>query len=307
MRISSSYMSQQALDVMLNQQSELGKTQLKITTGKNIMSPSDDPVGAIKILDLQRQLNLTGQYLDNSNTADNKLSVSEQLLTSSTDILQKIRELAVQGLNSALEPGGQKAIAEEIDQLNQSLLGIANTKDSNEEYIFSGYETDVEPFSSVTSGYVPASPGAGDGQRQIRVSEGYSVKINEPGNQVFEASHDTVAAGQSVFQTINDFVADLNANTVGTASANGDVLNNIDSSLDTILSARTRIGSRMNAVDQQRDINDGIKYSSEKMLSQVEDLDYASAISELNLQMTGLSAAQQAFVKVQGLSLFNYL
>ena len=307
MRVSSSYMSQQALNAMLEQQSELGKTQLKITTGKNILSPSEDPVGAIKMLDLERQLNLTGQYLDNSDTADNKLSVTESLVESSTQILQRIRELAVQGLNNTNDPGAQKATAEEINQLNQSLLGIANTKDSNGEYIFSGYETDVKPFSSVTSGYIPTSPGAGDGQRHIRVSEGYSVKVNEPGNQVFEASHDTVVGGQSIFQTINDFVADLNANTVGAASANGDVLNNIDSSLDKILSARTRVGSRMNAVEQQRDINESIKFSSEKMLSQVQDLDYASAISQLNLQMTGLSAAQQAFVKVQGLSLFNYL
>ena len=102
-------------------------------------------------------------------------------------------------------------------------------------------------------------------------------------------------------------MTDLNANTVGTASANGDILSNLDNGLDTLLSARTRVGTRMNAVDQQREVNDGIKFSMEKMLSQVEDLDYAEAISRLNLQMTGLQAAQQSFVKVQGLSLFNFL
>ena len=78
---------------MLEQQSELGKTQLQITSGKRLLSPSDDPVAAIKTLDLERQLNLVGQYLDNSDTADNKLTVTEGLLASSTDIVQRIREL----------------------------------------------------------------------------------------------------------------------------------------------------------------------------------------------------------------------
>ncbi|MDH5358759.1 MAG: flagellin, partial [Gammaproteobacteria bacterium] len=107
--------------------------------------------------------------------------------------------------------------------------------------------------------------------------------------------------------TINDFVTDLKANTVGPASANGAFLSNIDNSLNTLLDTRTRVGARMNAVDQQRAVNENIKASMETMLSQVEDLDYAEAISRLNLQMTGLQAAQQSFVKVQGLSLFNYL
>ncbi len=306
MRISSNYISQQALNAMLEQQSSLGRTQLQISTGKKLLSPSDDPVAAVKTLDLERQINLTRQYNDNADTADNKLSVTEGLISSSTNILQRIRELAVQGLSDSNNVDSRKAIAEEIDQLNQSLLGIANTRDSNGEYLFSGYETDTKPFNSVTSAYAPTSPGAGDGQRSIRVGEGYSVKINEPGNAVFVASHDTVGS-QSIFKTIDDFVNDLKANTVGSASSNGQALTNLDSGLDKLLAARTRIGTRLNAIEQQREINNSVKFSMEKMLSQVQDLDYAEAISRLSLQQTGLKAAQQTYVKVQGLSLFNFL
>lgn len=307
MRISTNYSSQQSLNVMLQQQSELGKTQLQITTGKRIQSPSDDPVSAVKVLDLQRQINLSQQYLDNADKAENKLSVSEGLMTSSSDLIQRIRELAVQGLSDTNSAENRKAIASEINQLNQALLGIANSTDVNGEYVFSGYETDSAAFGTTTPfSYLPTSPGAGDGQRSIRVGEGYSVEINEPGNKVFVASHD-VNGSQTIFETIDDFVNDLNANTVGTASANGDILANLDNGLDAVLAARTRVGTRINAVDQQRDVNEGIKFSMDKMLSQVEDLDYAEAISRLSLQKTGLEAAQQTFIKVQGLSLFNYL
>lgn len=311
MRISTSYSSEQSLNVMLQQQSELGKTQLQITTGKRIQSPSDDPVAAVKVLDLQRQINLSQQYLDNADKAENKLSVSEGLMTSSGDLVQRIRELAVQGLSDTNSADSRKAIAAEINQLNQALLGIANSTDVNGEYVFSGYETDSAAFGSTSPfSYLPTSPGAGDGQRNIRVGEGYSVEINEPGNDVFVANSTNtlgVTSSQSIFKTIDDFVNDLNANTVGAASANGDILANIDNGLDAILAARTRVGTRMNAVEQQRDVNDGIKFSMETTLSQVEDLDYAEAISRLSLQKTGLEAAQQTFIKVQGLSLFNYL
>ena len=77
--------------------------------------------------------------------------------------------------------------------------------------------------------------------------------------------------------------------------------------MDASLDARTRIGTRQNAVEQQREINDSSQFSMTTTLSQIEDLDYAEAITQLNLQSAGLQAAQQVYVKVQGLSLFNFL
>ena len=75
--------------------------------------------------------------------------------------------------------------------------------------------------------------------------------------------------------------------------------------MDAVASARTRVGSRLNAVDQQRGINESTKFNMEVTLSSIQDLDYSEAISRLNLQLTGLEAAQQAFVRVQGLSIFK--
>ena len=306
MRISTSYISQQNIDSMMKQQVNMAATQSQLSTGRKTSSPSDDPVSAIKVLDIQRQLSLSSQYKDNAATAESKLSSSEGIITSAVNIIQRIRELGVQGLSDTNSAQARKGIAEEINQLNESLLGLANSTDANGEYLFSGYQTNQKPFTSFVSGYVPASPGAGDGQRSVRIGDGYTVEINEPGNKVFVAAHD-INGTQSVFETINDFVNDLNANTVGAASTNGAFLNNIDNALNATLDARTRIGARMNAVDQQRAVNDSVEASMQTMLSEVRDLDYAEAITRFNLQMTGLQASQQSFVKVQGLSLFNYI
>jgi len=301
MRISTSYIREQNVTAMLKQQAELSETQLQITTGKNSLRPSDDPIAAIKVLGLERQINLSEQYLANADTVENKLSASEDVMDSSLDIMQRVRELAVQGLSDTNDAAARQAIAEEMYQLNETLVGLANTRDSNGESLFSGYQTDLDAFNTTTYAYNGDS-----GQRSVRVGDGYLVEVNEPGDDVFVAT--TVAGpSQAVFQTIEDFADALAANTVGTTPNDGDFLTNMDSAIDAVSSAQTRIGARMNAVDQQREINEGVKFNMETTLSQVQDLDYTEAISRLNLQSIGLQAAQQSYVQVQGLSLFNYL
>jgi flagellar hook-associated protein 3 FlgL len=81
----------------------------------------------------------------------------------------------------------------------------------------------------------------------------------------------------------------------------------MDTALDQVYNARTRLGTRMNAIDQQRAVNEASISSLQNNLSQLKDLDYAEAITRLNQQSVGLQAAQQAYVKVQGLSLFNFI
>lgn len=301
MRISTSYISQQSIDAMLKQQAELSKTQLQITEGKRSLSPSDDPITAVQALDLQRQVNLTDQYLSNADIAENKLSTTDSVLDNATNIMQRIRELAVQGLSDTNSAEARQGIAAEITELNETLVGLANTRDSNGESIFAGYQTDVQAFNPTTFAYNGDS-----GQRSVRVGDSYLVEINEPGDQVFNSV--TVAGPtQAIFQTIQSFATALNTNTVGTAPNDGDFLTNMDTAMDSVALARTRVGASMNAIDLQRGINDDTKFNMTNTLSLIQDLDYSEAISRLNLQLTGLEAAQQAYVRVQGLSLFNFL
>ena len=141
MRISTSYLFDQNLSAMLNQQAALSKTQLQISTGKRILTPSDDPAGSVQALKLQREVSVTEQYLVNLDKAENKLSIEEGVLQTATDMLQRIRELAVQGLNGSNTQSDRQAIAAEINQLNEQLMAIANTRDSDGNYMFSGFQS----------------------------------------------------------------------------------------------------------------------------------------------------------------------
>jgi flagellar hook-associated protein 3 FlgL len=77
--------------------------------------------------------------------------------------------------------------------------------------------------------------------------------------------------------------------------------------MDNVLTVRAKVGARLNALDTQKEISEELILQSEKTLSGIQDLDYAEAISSLNLQLVGLQASQQAFTRIQNLSLFNYL
>jgi flagellar hook-associated protein 3 FlgL len=301
MRISTTYIQQQSIDAMLRQQTELAKTQEQVSTGQRILSPSDDPIAAVRVLGIERDLNLIEQYQSNAEMAEDKLRVTDGVLGSAIDIMQRIRELAVQGLNDTNDASARTAIADEMTQLKNSLLNIANTTDANGEYLFAGYQSNTQAFDSTTYAYNGDS-----GQRNIRVGSGFLVEITQPGDEIF-VSTNLNGTTQAIFQTIDDFTTALNNNDVSTAPNNGDFLTNMDTALEQVLGARTNIGTRLNAIDQQRAVNEASIASLETTRSQLKDLDYAEAITQLNQQAVGLQAAQQAYVKVQGLSLFNFI
>jgi len=81
----------------------------------------------------------------------------------------------------------------------------------------------------------------------------------------------------------------------------------VDTGLGKILEVRSNVGARLNALDSQGNINESVKIQVRSILSDVEDLDYGQAVSDLNLKLTGLQASQKAFTRVQDISLFDFI
>jgi flagellar hook-associated protein 3 FlgL len=118
---------------------------------------------------------------------------------------------------------------------------------------------------------------------------------------------------QDVFATVQNIVTGLETyspNAAGVAqlhNAMNQGMVNLDQAMGNLFDFRARAGARLNAIDSQKNSNDSLVLDAQQALSQVQDLDYAGAISRLNQQMLALQAAQQTFTKVQGLNLFNFL
>ena len=300
MRLSTSQIFQQAVTVMQSKQAELSKTQLQLSTGERILTPSDDPVAATRILDLNHIIDTTTQFQRNADFADTRLSLEEAALTSVGDILQSMRELSVRANNATLSASDRQSIAAEVRVNIEGLVQLGNSRDANGEYLFAGFKTDTEPFSHNGSG---AFSYAGDqGQRNLQIGPKRQVAVGDSGEAVFMRVDDGAGGVSSMFDTLYEFVTDLEANTPSATT-----LTRLDSALDTVLDTRASIGARMNMIDDQRNSNDSFNLVLKENLSSLQDLDYAEAVSRFEQQILALQASQQSFVKIQGLSLFNYL
>src|SRR6185312_2299518 len=181
MRVSTVWMQQQSLNTMLDRQSNIATLNQQLSTGKRITQPSDDPVGAARALDLGHQIADTAQYQRNITAANARLSLEDQSLGSVTNVLQRVRTLALQAVNGSQSDGTRGDIAAELVQLRQQLLGQANSQDSQGEYIYAGNRTGTAPFA--TQGNTTYF--GDDGQRMVAAGAGLQIATGDPGSAVF--------------------------------------------------------------------------------------------------------------------------
>lgn len=301
MRIATTQIFQRGIDSMLDQQARVFKTQLQLSANKRFLSPSDDPTAAAQVLGLNESISLNTQYRTNAKAAQNRLEIEETSLDGAINALQRARELAVQGVNGTQSAESRRGIAQEIRQLMDQVLSLANTRDSSGEYIFAGAQSLDQPFSHDGAGGFTY---AGDqGQRQLQIGPSRQIAIGDSGLDVFMKIDNAAGTGyQDVFTTLYSLATEFEADT-----ANTDRITELDNAINNVLEVRARIGARLNAVDREEQVNLAYSVQLQSALSDVQDLDLAEAATELNRQTVVLQAAQQAFIRVQGLSLFNYL
>jgi flagellar hook-associated protein 3 FlgL len=299
-RISTALLFDRGIASMLTQQAKLSQTQLQIASGKRILSPKDDPVGAAYALDLRTAISQTEQYQRNAERAFSRLELTELTLKGVDDLIPRVKELLVQGLNDTNTAGDRRAIAGELRHINDELLALANTRDSNGEYIFAGYDASAIPFDNPADGVFGYSGDAGT--RTLQISATRQVQDRQNGFDVFMDIDTSIGGKRNLFETIYGIIASLEAD-----APDGVYLDDLNLVQDHIADKRTQGGARLNSIEAQQSINADFVLALQTSLSQTEDLDLAEAVSRFEQELVALQAAQQTFNMVQGLSLFNYL
>ncbi|MFK5913937.1 MAG: flagellar hook-associated protein FlgL [Woeseiaceae bacterium] len=410
-RVSTNQMQSVAINSMLKQHETLSRVQQQVATGKKIFKPSEDPVAAARVVNLKDTLSSVHQYQSNVDAAKARITLSEGVLASVVDSIQRVRELTVQANNDSQNDETRGYIAAEVKQIQDEILNLANTTDSNNEYLYAGALSRSKPFSRNEVGGFEYN--GDESNRQIQISHSRRIAVDDPGSKVFleikngngifntqdavenkgtgvidpgQASGDflpdtyaiifdkshkafegafkfgeipltysvvnskggVISAGipfqsdkeisfngihtsikgepmdgdvfvikpsqnQDIFTTLENLISALDSSNpevsdrISFHNALNRSLVDISQSLDNILEVRGDIGSRLNALDAQETINEAYTIQIREILSNVEDLDYAEAVSRLNLELTGLEASQKAFTRVQNISLFNYI
>lgn len=313
MRISTAMAQKFGVDAMLQQQAKLTYTQLQVASGKKILSPSDDVTGSNNALEINKFLAGSEQYQRNTVQLTARLNAEEIALNGATDIMERLKELSVYGNNGALSASDRVAIGQEALQLMDGMYSIANTVGPNGDYLFGGLQAQTQPFDKVLAVAGPPDiydfpwqgnppPASGNEQRLVDISPTRSIADGDSGIYVFGDSPVTGGGTQDIFTTIQNFANNM----LNDTPAQSDI-GDLDLAAARIREVHTTVGNRMNAVENQNGIIEAYNLQMKGILSDTQDLDLTEAIGRFTLQTQTLQAAQQAFSKVQGLSLFNYL
>lgn len=185
MRISTSFFYSQGLKNMLDQQAKLLRVQDQLGQGVKNLSPSDDPSAAARVLGLNQSITKIEQYDENAIYAKQRLELEESTLDSVSLVLQRVRELSVQVGNIGVgDLQTRKAITSEIKQRIDELLDLANTRDVNGDYLFSGFKSRTQPF--FTDGAGSYTYNGDQGQMEIKIGNTRQVSVSDSGADVFQ-------------------------------------------------------------------------------------------------------------------------
>ena len=306
MKISTHLMFERASHQMTSAQTNLAKSQAQLAQGKQIINPSDAPDQASTVQRLKSILTRQDSYQTALNTVQNRLQGEDSTLSSVSDLLIRAKEIAVQANNDTLSSDNRKALGVELQGLRDQMLSLANTKDTNGNYLFAGSKVSQPPFVSVAGG----SPQyVGDQTRmKVMVGENRSMPINRTGTDAFVPVNRTLPDGTTqgvgFFNVMDDLIKGVN--TSDRPKMQGG-LGELDTLLGGLSMARANIGSGLKGIEQQTSVIEDTVLNLKTTLSSVEDLDYASAITKMNQQMLSLEAAQSSFAKISQLNLFNYI
>lgn len=214
MRLSSSQIFDAgALGIQRNQ-SALYKTMNQLATGRRALTPADDPVAASQALVVTQARDVAAQYADNQGNGKAQLALEGDRLSSLVDVLQHIRERAVEGGNATYSDSQRASLATDLQQQFEQIVGLANSTDANGEYLFSGYQGATKPFSLMVGGNVQYF--GDDGQRQLQMDASRLIGVSDSGRDLFERIHQ----GNGTFATA------ANAGNTGTGVVDpGSVLN----------------------------------------------------------------------------------
>ena len=154
MRMSSANAYEKSLQILYARQSELAGQQEKLTSGKNINRPSDDPSSAAQAERAQTRLSRIASDRQALEVQRSALTLAESALGDSAGLLQRFRELTITAGNGGYNAADRLTIAKEMGGLREQLLSLANAEDGNGLPLFGGLGSASSPFVEGASGVI---------------------------------------------------------------------------------------------------------------------------------------------------------
>jgi len=286
-----------ATNTLAGLQGSLSRTadlQQRLSSGKVISKPSDSPTGTVAAMQMRSEIRDNQQWSRNADDGLGWLGTIDQTITSALDSTRRARDLTVQGLNDgASTTTSAEALAVEIDQIRQGLIGMANTRYLDRP-VFGGTTGGQQAYDSSGTYVGPAaSPPI-----MRTVGANAQVRVDQTGPEVFGP------AGSDIFTVLGNISTALRA---GDHAAVATGLGDLDTAMNRMSAKHAEVGAAYNRVEQMQSAADDRVLTLKSSLSEVEDVDLPATIVELSLAQVAQQAALAATQRVVTPSLADFL
>lgn len=305
MRITNNMLINNMVNYIGNNLTRMDKYQSQLATGKKIQVPSDDPVVAARALKLRTDVAEIDQYKKNVKDAQSWLDMTEDALAKIGDVLQRARELTVQGANGTNTTDDMQKINAEVKQLRTQLITLGNSTYAG-RYIFSGYKTDKKLLDDATGEFV-IDVSTTTENIKYEIGIGDDININVAGGDLFNNGGDADSASGTPGKLIDDFDQLVTALDAGDHTAVGDLIANMDDDINNVLRIRADAGARTNRLELSSNRLDSDTTNFTKLMSENEDVDMAETIINLQNEENVYKASLAGGAKIIQPSLVDFL
>jgi flagellar hook-associated protein 3 FlgL len=279
----------------------------QLGTKKKINRPSDDPVKTGVILRTSTSIRETEQYIRNLDAAVSWLDAADVILQDVVSVIHRAKELAVAGASTHLDETARQALADEIAQLHDNLLQLANSTHGG-RYLFAGQHTDKKPFSGggVTGDRINdvtflMSLTDDETKIEFEIAPGITIDVN-----VISYNPDDNPQ-EGLFMPIFNALQELYGELVDDTGDPDIPLQDLDNSLDNVLRKISELGGKQNRVELARERMLDLQLNLTRILSEEQDLDYAEAIMELKMEEFAYRTALAVGARIIQPSLVDFL
>lgn len=297
MRVSSGQLNQIVLQGLRQQDKSYADVMTQMSSGLRINRISDDPLGTVSLIGLEREQTSYQQYRDNATRVMSRMEQSETYLDTSFNALLRVQDLALAASNDSATNDDRQALASELRTLKDTLVNFANARDEEGNYLFSGSQLGTAPVSDTGAGLAYQGDNL---RREVPVAQGVTLAANETIESVY-------FNGGNFFTDLENFITDLETGSTTLDTTGPAMLDAIDRTVNGIGQKLTEVGSRIKSAKSLDMAQEDLALTNEKIRGKIQDLDYLDAMGRVSQIELAMNTTQKTYSKLSQLSLFNHL
>jgi len=289
----------------------------RLSSGKRVVSPSDDPIAASQALGIQQHQHTEQRYGMAQQFAVTTMNTEATALSSISENIQAAISEVIYGATGTLNDDDRQSVAVKLEGIRQQLVTLSNSQDSSGRYLFAGYNTAQPPFVETSTGIAYQG---GEQPIMQQVDSQRTMTLTHTGRQVFlsatdhpKLEPDGSIGDTDLFSILSKAIEALKTPMAeadqNTAQAFQEAMNSanrgLNNSLNNILTLQSENGTQLVELDSLASLGASQSVLAQSQLSQLVDADVTETISEYQMKQTALQASYTAFTQMSKLSLFQ--